>query len=312
MRLQAIKKEIEDTNLLQQKKLSKRSQLHHVLGTTTNNALSLRYEALEDNAYYINIIGPLIYEAYVLTSKVLQELSIIPKVNYTFTYQGKNKFYRAQDIEIDAQKDLTYELYRGSLIVRLKQTEIKNKILANQAGKNIEWVSRHYQNFIKPLEKAQLKGKFKINYGYASEAFERHWEELQHSIEKPYEDDFGGVGHIWLLYYKSSGREPYYTGPDTALAQVKNANASIISNADTVLNTLQAVLTLVSTEVSSVEEGLRLQKQFSQAFAQRATQKQEISKNIWDAVEEDVQKMIMDELGAKSFKVLKNKVIFLK
>jgi hypothetical protein len=56
----------------------------------------------------------------------------------------------------------------------------------------------------------------------------------------------------------SSGREPYYTGPDTALAQVKNANASIISNADTVLNTLQTVLTLVSTEAPSVEEGLRL------------------------------------------------------
>jgi hypothetical protein len=64
----------------------------------------------------------------------------------------------------------------------------------------------------------------------------------------------------------SSGNDPYYTGPDTANAQVKNANASIISNADTVLNTIEAVLKLTQAKTTSMEEAQRLKEQYAQSF----------------------------------------------
>jgi hypothetical protein len=67
-----------------------------------------------------NKIGPLIYEAYHLTSQVLQDLKIIPAVKYTFTYSGKDTFARATDITIDPGTDLTYEIHRNTLTIRLK------------------------------------------------------------------------------------------------------------------------------------------------------------------------------------------------
>lgn len=265
---------------------------------------------MKNNLQYVSKIGPLIYEAYYLTSKILQELGIIPSVGYTFTYHGNNTFYRSQNVVIDPQKDLNFELHRESLVIRLKEAEIKNKILANQSEKNVSWVSDHYQNFIEPLKKAKSE-KFKLNYGIVSEAFERHWEELHHSLENPKDDDFGGVGHIWKLYWESSGNDPYYTGPDTVLSQVKNANASIISNADTVLNTLQAVLVLINTKTTSLEEANALQQKFALSFTQRKSETSQISKKIWDAVDEDTKKLILKEFNAVGVdKIKKNIVIF--
>ncbi len=310
-RLEEIKKEIEQTNLLERKKITTRTQLHHVLGAQSNNGLTLKYDIMKSNNIYMNKIGKLIYEAYNLTSKILQDLGIISKVSYTFTYHGETEFYRAQDLEIDPEKDIYFEIHRGALTVRLRESQIKNKILAQQINHNANWVSKHYNNFIKPLQKAENKSsKFKINWGVASEAFERHWEELQHSIDKPKEDRFGGVGHIWYLYRISSGNDPYYTGPDTANAQVKNANASIISNADTVLNTLQAVLKLINTKTNSMEEAKKLQQQYALAFKQKEAQKKQISRAIWDAIDQDAQQLLMKEFQATSYKIGKNTITF--
>ena len=297
-RLQMIKKEIDNICKLQQKVISKHSQLHHVLGAGSKSGLTLNYQLIKSNTSIANQIGPLIYEGYMLTSKILQELGIINPVDYTFTYNGASGFMRAKNLHIDPQQDLTYEVHRGVLIIRLKEASIKNKILANQATHNVAWVAEHYNKFMEPLQSAATKGRFKINLGVAAEAFERHWEEWQHQIEQPNRDKFGGVGRIWYLYRISSGNDPYYTGPDTATSQVKNANASIISNADTVLNTIQAVLKLVYTKTNSVEEALALKTQYAQSFAQKTTETQTISKDIWDSVDEDAQKMIMKQFGA--------------
>ncbi len=309
-RLEAIKTEIDKICRLQEKTISRRSQLHHVLGAGSKSGLTLNYQAIKDNIIIANKIGPLIYEGYMLTSKILQELGIINPVDYTFTYNGSSGFIRAKNLHIDPQQDLTYEVHRGALIIRLKENNIKNKILANQASHNVAWVAEHYDKFIEPLRAAETKGKFKLNWGVASEAFERHWEELQHQIEHENRDNFGGVGRIWYLYRISSGNDPYYTGPDTATSQVKNANASIISNADTVLNTIQAVLKLIYTKTSSAEEGLLLQQQYAQSFTQKSTETQKISKEIWDSVDHDVQKLIMEQFGAKEAIEMKKFIIF--
>ena len=42
----------------------------------------------------------------------------------------------------------------------------------------------------------------------------------------------------------SMGRDAYYTGPDTSLSQVKRQNASLISDMNTVLYTIQTILNL--------------------------------------------------------------------
>lgn len=309
-RLEAIKIEINNICRLQEKIVSKHSQLHHVLGAGTSSGLTLNYQMMKDNMIIANKIGPLIYEGYILTSKILQELGIINPVDYTFTYNGPSGFMRAKNLYIDPQKDLTYEVHRGALIIRLKESNIKNKILENQASHNVAWVAEHYNKFMKPLQEAESKGKFKINQGIASEAFERHWEELQHQIEHENQDDFGGIGKIWYLYRISSGNDPYYTGPDTATSQVKNVNASIISNADTVLNTIQAVLKLVYTKTSSVEEAQSLKNQYAQSFTQKTAETQKISRDIWDSVDEDIQKMIMQQFKAKDATLTKKFVIF--
>lgn len=309
-RLEAIKIEINNICKLQEKIISKHSQLHHVLGAGSKSGLTLNYQIIKGDTIIINKIGPLIYEAYMLTSKILQQLGIINTVNYTFTYSGASGFMRAENLQIDPQNDLTFEVHRGALIIRLKESHIKNKILANQTSHNIAWVSEHYKKFMEPLYQAETKGRFKINLGVASEAFERHWEEYSHQIENKKMDRFGGVGRIWYLYRISSGNDPYYTGPDTAIAQVKNANASIISNADTVLNTIQAILKLVHTKTNSLEEALVLKEKYSQSFAQKNSETQTISRNIWESVDKDVQEMIMKEFGAKEAILKKKFVIF--
>lgn len=309
-RLETIKNEINSICKLQEKIVSKRSQLHHVLGAGTKSGLTLNYQAMKDNMIIANKVGPLIYEAYMLTSKILQELGIIHSVDYTFTYNGPSGFMRAKNLHVDPQKDLTYEVHRGALIVRLKESNIKNKILENQASHNVSWVAEHYNKFMEPLRAAESKGRFRINQGVASEAFERHWEELQHQLEQENQDNFGGVGKIWYLYRISSGNDPYYTGPDTAASQVKNANASIISNADTVLNTIQAVLKLIHTKTTSVEEAQVLKNQYAQSFMQKTSETQKISRDIWDSVDKDVQKMIMEQFGATGMTLTKKFVIF--
>lgn len=309
-RLEQIKIEINNECVLQKKIISKRSQLHHVLGAGTQSGLTLNYQNVKDNMVIANKIGPLIYEGYMLTSKILQELGIINPVNYTFTYNGPSGYMRAQNLLIDPQKDLTYEVHRGALIIRLKEANIKNKILENQASHNTAWVAKHYKEFMKPLQQAESKGKFKINQGVASEAFERHWEEYQHQIENSRLDNFGGSGRIWYLYRISSGNDPYYTGPDTAVSQVKNANASIISNADTVLNTIQAVLKLIYTKTNSMEEAMNLKNQYSQAFRQKSAETQKISKTIWDSVDNETREMIKQAFGATETTITKNFVLF--
>lgn len=309
-RLELIKKEINEICRLQEKTVSKRSQLHHVLGAGSRSGLTLNYQIIKNNIIIANKVGPLIYEGYMLTSKILQELGIINPVDYTFTYNGPSGFMRAKNLFIDPYKDLTYEVHRGALIVRLKESNIKNKILENQASHNISWVAEHYNKFMQPLQEAERKGKFKINQGVASEAFERHWEEMQHQIEYENKDNFGGIGRIWYLYRISSGNDPYYTGPDTAISQVKNANASIISNADTVLNTIQAVLKLIYTKAESTEEALALKQKYAQSFAQKNDQTQKISKDIWDSVDEEAQKLIIEQFGSKNVNIKGKYVIF--
>lgn len=313
-KLEYIKQELAQEKLLLEKEVSLRSQLHHVLGVDTNSGLSLNVKNIKD----LVKIGNFIFEAYELTSQILQDLNIIDPVTYTVTYSSKsgNNFMRQSNFTISPE-DLQYEIRGKSkgqeiLVIRLKQSVIRQKLLKSQSGLERQWVNLHYQNFVSPYKEAQKKSSrgWKVNWGVASEAFERHWEELFHSIDKPImSNDFGSIGHIWQLYKQSSGSDPYYTGPDTALAQVKNANASIISNADTVLNTLQAVLKLITTKVDA-SAAAELKNQYLQAFKQKPEKKQ-ISEDIWEAIDETARNELLNAFGAKEIIKINGMIEFL-
>ena len=309
-KLEYIKQELLSLNLLQKKNISKRTQLHHVLGVGDNLGLGLKIDMLKENNEYIVKVGKLIFSAYELTSEILQELKIISPVGYTFTYHGTNKFYRSNDLIINPEEDLTFEIHRNALTVRLKQSSIKTKLEIQNASFRTDWISEHYKGFIVPYQEAQEKSTtgWQVNWGVASEAFERHWEMLQHSLEHPTGPDYGSIGSRWQLYLQSSGNDPYYTGPDTALSQVKNANASIISNSETVLNTLEAVLKIINTKVNSEEAAKELILKYSQAFKAKNGITSKISKEIWNTLELDVQQELINTFGSATIK--KDIVIF--
>lgn len=309
-KLEYIKQELLSLNLLQKKNISKRTQLHHVLGVGNNLGLGFKIDMFKENTEYIAKVGQLIFSAYELTSEILQELKIISPVGYTFTYHGANKFYRSDNLIINPQEDLTFEVHRNALTIRLKQSSIRAKLEAQNSAFRTDWISEHYKGFIEPYQEAQEKSTtgWQVNWGVASEAFERHWEMLQHSLEHPTGADYGSVGNRWQLYLQSSGNDPYYTGPDTALSQVKNANASMISNSETVLNTLEAVLKIVNTKVESQEAAKELTAKYSQAFKAKSGTTSKISKAIWDTLELDVQQELINIFGGTTIK--KNVVIF--
>lgn len=302
VRLKQIRKELEDTKLLINRRISKASQLYNILGRSNSGGLSLVVNRQNDYSK----ISKLILEAYHLTVNILSNVGLISKVNYVVTYQTDKEFYRFADFPIDANA-MTYEI-RGEnknkqrLVLRMNESYVKSKIKKDD---NANWISEHYRQFIQPFKEAEEKSsnrrkyKFKMNAGVAAEAFERHWENLQHQLDHP-SPNFNlevknPVGYAWILYKQSSGNAPYYTGPDTLYSQVKNSNASIISNVDTVLNTMEAVIqmgeeNIDTNEIESVKE------QYKKAFQAKDGDISNFSKKITMNIDKEAQKQIKNIL----------------
>lgn len=234
---------------------------------------------------------------------ILVNIGLIDPIHFTFTYASKkgNVFYRSEDITIDPNKDLKFELRNqgSTLVIRLKQSIMRQKILENQMGKEdgSSIVAKHYKKFIEPFLENEKRSGWKMNVGVATEAFERHWEKLKHSLNPPNmtENDLGSWGERWVLYKMSSGSDPYYTGPDTAESQVKNANASIISNADTVINTILAILKLVETKTSPNEISV-IAEQYKLAFQQKKPSVENILKSLENIIDEDLYSQIKEQI----------------
>lgn len=303
---------------LQNKTLSSQSLLYNVLGATTYEALPSfgSVQNLTSNQRKgVDELGEQIAQGYEISSKILQDLGYISPVKYSIYYRSDTFQARLGDIELDPKKDLKYEVHRNNLVIRIKSSSDKIKQLIKKAKNSQEIISTHYKYFIKPYEDVSDKNSnWVINYGYASEAFERHWELKGHSIEelagfKNNESDYGTVGHRWYLYILSSGNDPFYTGPDTAEAQVKNLNASIISNGNTILAVIAAILKIIDTKINpDATEMQKILTRYKQAFQAKQTGVKHINRNLWDKIDETSQQEIINALGATGVKVLKNKV----
>ena len=243
----------------------------------------MRLESLQSKARLQELqttLKPLILDAYELTSQILQDLNIISTVRVVMTHRTKTSFTRVENFHIDYE-DVTLELRDGALALRFVSKNVREKVMGGKTAKEQAEteISKHYQRFVSDLQKTAIKP----NWGVVAEAFERHWEMLErHTVAA----DWGSDGDAWQLYHLSSGSDPYYTGPDTELSQVKSTNASVVSNINTVLNTVKAILRMAQTQVLDSSNIEQVKRQYLKAFQQKAQKIENDGEAFVDFVQE--------------------------
>ena len=300
-RLKDLKAELYQQNLIAQTKLSKRSTLFGLLDGKGN-------KIIVDNDTDKQLIVNTILEGYHLTSEILQDLGFIDKVTYTYTYiDSKGQFHRAGDMILDASSVKLEAASRGrGYSLRMNSSAVQAQIAAKSSGSETDaLINLHFQKFAAPYFEYEQHNNtdWKINKGVLAEAFERHWENMQHSLNRDNSqfeknaigNDLESVGARWWMYRLSSGSAAYYTGPDTLYAQVKNANASLIDNVNTVLNTMDAIIRLFdeTLDIENIAEHLE------RAFV-AAPDKMNIPTKIWNGLKENVQNEILEAVSSLS------------
>jgi len=309
-------------NLFELKKLYENLQHEYVIQKVKLGSSSKLSNLLNSQGNKINITQDIdkdrilnqILQGYHLTSIILQQLHIIRKVNYTITYiDNKGNFRRIGNMEITPDMLRLEEASKGrGYSLRLKEGVVKGKIEASKTNDKAEaLLNLHFQTFAKPFFDYEINNNthWKANRGVIAEAFERHWEKLRHTMEHPEQmtpGDIESIGERWWMYRLSSGSDPYFTGPDTMYAQVKNANASFIDNLNTVINTINAIIVLTD-KTNNIENLLEKAKKAFQANPQ----KMNYSKTIWNSLESTVQQQLMDSIGAVGYTEKKNTIEFI-
>ena len=291
-----------------QKAIIKRSKLSSLLNNTGEKIIL-------NEGINKELVLEQILRSYHLTSKILQQLGLIKEVKYTFTFIDNNgNFIRAEDMVLDISDVRLEAASKGrGYSIRLKQESIKAKINATSTSAETNArINMHFQKFAEPFYAHQNKSStnWKINKGVLAETFERHWENLQHSIEHlenihDSSPDLESVGTRWLMYRQSSGSDPYFTGPDTMYAQVKNANASFVDNIDTVLNTMRAIIQITENANNIPNLVQKLEKAFM-----TSPEKKNISSKIWNDLDKITQKEIINAFNATIAKKKGNMIIF--
>lgn len=295
--LQKIK--FKNQNIFKTQEVSRRSQLWNILGTTQEKNLAINMQVFSQRNEIKQLeesLIPLLLQGYKLTSKILQELNIIHSVKTVMTMRAGTTFVREENFNIQPS-DLVLELHRGAITLRFKESEVRSRLLD---GKNIKElsetsISQHYGRFVQDIQKTAVNP----NWGIVAEAFERHWEDLKRSeyhqtMNNPSYPDWQETppdsdGEAWQLYHASRGNAPYYTGPDTELSQVKSANASLVSNINTILQTIQAIIILIETNVTQPSGVEYVKQQFLKAFA---PEREKINKQGADLIQATVQELI--------------------
>lgn len=315
--LKDIKRELKTRNLLAKKEISRSSQLATLLG---KDGWSFQTQQIQ-NISNQTIIVQKILEAYHLTSKILFQLGLNPRIKYVVTYQeevgGKIDFYRLEDFEFTSNEVLPEirkkDTAQAYLKLRVKSSAIKKQLAEQNA--QVVALKEHFNDFIQPFKEAEIssskrrKYKFKMQAGYAAEAFERHLEEIKHQLPNgknpsypPYSSEItkNPIGHAWFLYWQSMGNAPYYTGPDTLQSQIKNDNASLIDNVNTVLNTLEVLIQMVDMEISP-EAVESVKAQYKKAFSVQNPKTNKISEKILKNIDANIRKQLQDEIDAIKF-----------
>lgn len=257
-----------------------------------------------------------IVKLYFLTEEFFSIIGVIQKPRFLMTYID-NGFYIRKDFEKELLQDSFNSVFFNKesgtegfglrfnstyIINKLKKSLEENEIERQNAKKLYE----HYQTFTAPYRKYEKRSinttGWQMNEGVAREAFERHLENLHRQFVTSKEIiefqkcRMESVGRRWVMYRYASGSDPYFTGPDTLLSQVKAENASLVSNIDTVLNT--ALFIVKKGQEINIEDMKQLLK------TKGENEINTFSKKIWEGLSEKVKKDIQKEfeknLGLKN------------
>lgn len=299
-------KEILKQSLVQQKieRLKEiNEQLLYIEERKANNKFFKWSELLEGTYYIINFnkvqnkdeenqIKKLIFEAYELTSSILQDLNLIRKIKNVVSFIDDDYNYvRIENFNFDINHvylNPTASKRGKNYGLRLHFTEEEIQKMKQQ--QNYEIINNHFYGFIEPFRKYEQNNKtgWKINKGVLAETFQRHWQKNHGNyVQGNLPDDFESEGRRWWMYRESSGSDPYFTGPDTDFAQVKNTNASLVSNVNTVVNTIKGILLLVD------EKNLQnMSNENIEAIFKQKDLKPSISKKIYEGMDEKGKKEI--------------------
>lgn len=303
--LKKLYNKIEQNNAILRSKVSTRARLTNLLGGEKESLI-----INDDNK---ETLLPFLLDGYHLTTEILHQLGLIKEVNFVFTYiDDKGNYRRAGNIV------LTSEMVRferassekgGYYSMRLNEAAVLSafKTETEEEKKIAEKINNDFKVFSKPFYDYQENNNtgWKMNKGVVAEAFERHLENRHRgmlSIDS-WPCEMESEGRRWLMYRRSSGSSPYYTGPDTKYSQVKNVNASLIDNVDTVLNVMAAIIR--SSEIADENTKKNLPAALEKAFRD-SKQKPTIAKNIWTGLEETVKNEMKEIENATEVRERKN------
>lgn len=292
---QNLKKESVQQNI--KKLYDINQQLQHLIEKKKANNKSFKWSEVLDGAYYIinfnkvqekDDIKKIIFEAYEITSLILQDLELIRKIENVVSFIDDDYNYiRLENFKFNAEYmylNPTASRRGKNYGLRLQSSKFQQQILEAKQQQNYEIINNHFHRFIKPFIDYEESNKtgWKINKGVLAETFQRHWQK-NHSnyIQGSLPDDFESIGERWWMYRESSGSDPYFTGPDTDIAQVKNINASLISNVNTVINTIKGILLLIGEKNFQQISEENIEKIFKQKDI-----KPSISKKIYEGMNE--------------------------
>lgn len=300
-KLKTIKNFLVQQKVLKQSTIGKSSSLSKFLNQYKRGIKLDLNEQINDTEWLL--IAQKIGEAYEITSTLLSDLNFHNPVSMTLYYQDKEYgIQRIENFKLTPEM-ISYE-FRGKtsqknqyMRLKLNETIVRQEIhkLAQTRQKYQQNISNHYEAF-KKLLVPKRGSKWQPNQGIVAEAFERHWEKI-HAQTEEFINDILTRKEVWALYILSSDNAPYYSGADTDNAQVKALNASLISNVNTVLNTMESLILLFEQEVSSQEVPVLLDSYYK-AFSARED-KTTISKKLQDAMgkglTKEVQKYFVTE-----------------
>lgn len=303
-RLQQIKKDISQFYTIKTKTSKRTTRWSSILNNVT---YEIRYNEIIDNQQLENKFKSNMLQAYELTMQILADLGLIRSVRTTVTSissnsSGEYSYFRFPNFELKADYVFLNPISskRGSQYgLRLKQSEInvlKKSIKITEA--EIAFQS-HFNAFIKPFVEYEQHAinttHWKINIGVLGETFENHLERASHNsiqdLKNNSDEHLGTRGQRWVLYRKSSGSDPFFTGPDTELSQVKNANASILSDLRTLINTIEGILEIVD------EKGqLNRPKEDLKKIFEQANFKYSLSEDMYEDLAEQAPEVIAEIL----------------
>lgn len=249
-----------------------------------------------------NSLKKLLLQGYLKIEQILAQLNLIQPVSITVTQITKDyKYIRLADVQLTSENlrwDKTSAKKGNTVALRLKAGSFQQAIKQQKENQNFEKINNHFKIFIAPFREYQNENKtgWRINKGVLAETFERHWENAGHLQNFPYiplqDNDIESRGRRWLMYRASSGSDPFFTGPDTLYSQVKTTRAALVSNVNTIINSLYGLLALLNDTNISKD---KVDKIFKQKEFKDFPQK------IYSGLSTEVQSQLQETFQKKGF-----------